>query len=169
MFNMTMTSLSNAPSMSEFEMPCQKPENRNSVTREAYVELEEKLQKLQNTVNTFAEKEKCYKNEITMLSKSNESTKKTLISKEEIIKQLKRELKSVKLENKVLQSKVNASMNESARQRRDELLALKADVELQKESKCNDNALGVISSNTSILQKGNLQLLKKRSNYAKPQ
>ena len=62
----------------------------------------------------------------------------------------------------MLQSKVNASMNESARQRRDELLALKADVELQKESKCNDNALGVISSNTSILQKGNLQLLKKR-------
>ena len=161
-FNMSMTSLSNAPSMSEFEMPSQRSESRNSVTREAYVELKEELQKLQNTVNTFAEKEKGYKNKITMLSKSNESTRQTLLSKEEMIKQLKKELKSVKLENKVLQSKVNASMNESARQRRDELLALKADVELQNESKCHDNALRAISSNTSILQKGNLQLLKKR-------
>ena len=62
-FNMSMTSLSNAPSMSEFELPSQKPESLNSVSREAYVELKKKLQKLQNVVNTFAEKEEGYKKE----------------------------------------------------------------------------------------------------------
>ena len=50
-----------------------------------------------------------------MLSKSNESTKNAHIKKRNN-QTIEKEVKSVKLENKVLQSKVNASMNESARQ-----------------------------------------------------
>jgi hypothetical protein len=161
-FNMSLTSLSNAPSMSEFEMPIENVNALNKVNDEANIKLKEDIRTLENKIKTFVENENIYKTKIEKLSKEIGESSNLLLSKDQMIRNLRNELKSVRLENKVLQNKVNASMNENARRRRDELMALKAKVDLTKKISSSSNALKNIANSSSILENGNVKLLKKR-------
>ena len=173
-FDMSLTSLSNAPSMSEFELPI---ENFNHSNNAVIMKLRRDLKKLQNNMKTFAKKEEKYKKQISTLVQKNQNNEKEILSKHQIIENLKKELKSIKLENKVLINKVNASMNETARKRRDELLALKAKVDQQRKvsiSTINDNNNTTLrnivtnnDNNDSILENGNTKLMKKRKELSK--
>ena len=145
---------------SEFEMPMENAFNK--VNDEANIKLKEEVQILEKKIKTFVENETIYKTKIEKLSKEIGDSSNLLLSKDQIIENLKKELKSVRLENKVLQNKVNASMNENARRRRDELMALKAKVDLTKIRDSSSSALKNIANSSSILENGNVKLLKKR-------